>query len=297
MSRYWELSVSVPDDAAEGLTNFVWELGALGVVEEESPGGAPRLRAFFADTPERDDLTTRVRDYLGGLQALGFGAADDPHLAAVADENWAEAWRQHFRPLAVGRGLVIAPPWETPPPNGRLAVTIEPGRAFGTGHHATTAGCLTALEQIIDRARPERALDLGTGSGILAITAARLGVLSVLAVDEDPDAVASAIANAARNGVCDRVRCVLGDAAAVQTSAVPLVLANLMKPAHLRLAPAYARYVAPGGALVLGGILEPDATVVTEAVEGHGFVARATTVSDGWATLELERGTDLLRAH
>jgi ribosomal protein L11 methyltransferase len=297
VSRYWELSVSVPDDAAEGLTNFVWELGALGVVEEDTPGGGPRLRAFFPDVPERDDLIASVRRYLGGLQALGFGAADDPHLAPLADENWAEAWRQHFRPLAVGRGLVIAPPWETPPRNGRLAVTIEPGRAFGTGHHATTSGCLTALEAIVERARPERALDLGTGSGILAITAARLGVAFVLAVDEDPDAIASAIANAARNGVCDRVRCLLGDAGAVHVPAVPLVLANLMKPAHLRLASAYARYAAPGGALVLGGILEPDAASVADAVAAHGFVPRATTAADGWATLELERVAAPLRPH
>ncbi|HEY3066408.1 MAG TPA: 50S ribosomal protein L11 methyltransferase [Methylomirabilota bacterium] len=297
MSRYWELSVSVPDDAAEGLTNFVWELGALGVVEEDTPGGGPRLRAFFSDLHERDELAARVRDYLGGLQALGFGTADDPLLAPVADENWAEAWRQHFRPLAVGRGLVIAPPWETPPPNGRLAVTIEPGRAFGTGHHATTSGCLAALEAIVERSRPERALDLGTGSGILAITAARLGVVSVLAVDADPDAIASAIANAARNGVCDRVRCLLVDAGAVIVPPVPLVLANLMKPAHLRLAPAYMRYVAPGGALVLGGILEADADCVSEAMTGHGFVPRAITTADGWATLELERVALPPRAH
>src|SRR5207237_434041 len=134
-SRYWELTVEVPEETSEGLTNFVWELGALGVVEEEVPGGRPRLRAFFPKT-------------------------------------------------------IVA----------------------------STLGCLERLESLIARAAPLRLIDLGTGSGVLAIAAARLGVGQILAVDDDPDAVASAIANAARNRVCDRVRCILGDAGALDES-------------------------------------------------------------------------------
>jgi ribosomal protein L11 methyltransferase len=288
-SHYWELTVAIPDDASEGLTNFVWELGALGVIEEEASGGPPRLRAFFPDGTEIAALEGRVRDYLDALRSLGLGGPGEPRVVPVADANWAEAWREHFRPLPVGRNLLIAPPWETPGGGGRLVITIEPGRAFGTGHHGTTAGCLTALEAILERRVLERVIDLGTGSGILAIAAARLGVASVLAVDEDPDAVACAVANAARNRVCDRVRCLLGDAGDVPAAPAPLVLANLMKAAHLRLTAAYARYVAPGGAAVLGGILDAEVDEVLGALAPHGFIPRGASSVDGWTTLEVRR--------
>src|SRR6266852_5911146 len=183
-SRYWELTVGVPGDLSEGLTNLAWELGALGVVEEERPGTGATLRAFFPETVAASVLEESVRGYLDGLRELGFAPAADLHVVARADENWAEAWRAHFTPRPVGRRLLIVPPWDVPPANGRIVIAIEPGRAFGTGHHGTTAGCLEALESVIDRERPARMLDVGTGSGILAIAAARLGVGAVLAVDD-----------------------------------------------------------------------------------------------------------------
>ncbi|MGH7276884.1 MAG: 50S ribosomal protein L11 methyltransferase [Candidatus Rokuibacteriota bacterium] len=288
-SRYWELTVGVPPDASEGLTNFVWELGALGVVEEEAPGRAPRLRAFFPKTLFANALEASVREYLGSLRELGFRAAALPSVVALANEDWAEAWRAHFRPFAAGRTLTIAPPWERPPANGRVVITIEPGRAFGTGQHGSTLGCLRLLEALIAREPPARLLDLGTGSGILAIAAARLGVGQVLAVDEDPDAVASAMANVARNRVSDRVRCVLADAGGLQESRTPLVAANLLTAAHLRLAPQYRRYVAPGGALVLGGILDAEASTVAAALGRHGFAPQGSVGVDGWTTLHLRR--------
>src|SRR5438128_1643192 len=203
-SRFWELTVAVPTDLSEGLTNLAWELGALGVVEEERPGRGPRLRAFFPETAAASALEASVRQYLDGLRQLGFEPATELSVVPLADENWADAWRAHFTPRSVGRRLLITPPWDTPAADGRIVITIEPGRAFGTGHHGTTAGCLEALEGVIDRDGPRRMVDLGTGSGILAIAAARLGVPAVLAVDDDPDAVASAVANAARNHVSDR---------------------------------------------------------------------------------------------
>jgi len=288
-SRYWELTVAIPPEASEGLTNFVWELGALGVIEEEARERASSLRAFFPGTKVASVLEERVCEYLRGLAELGFARAGGPTVVALADEDWANAWRAHFRPLEVGRGLLVAPPWERPPADGRLVITIDPGRAFGTGQHGSTLGCLETLEALVVPSPPARLLDLGTGSGILAIAAARLGVPYVFAVDDDPDAVASATANVERNGVRDRVRCVLADAAALAEAPAPLVVANLLTSAHRRLARHYARCVTAGGALVLGGVLDAEAPSVAAAAAAHGFTPCARVSIDGWTTLHLRR--------
>jgi ribosomal protein L11 methyltransferase len=287
-ARYWELTVAIPTDASEGLTNFVWELGALGVVEEEPPGGPARLRAFFPDTADTAILATRVDAYLAALDALGFHGGRPARVAPLAEDDWADAWRAHFAPFAVGRRLVVAPPWETPAADGRLVLTIEPGRAFGTGQHGSTAGCLLLLETHLARARPPRALDLGTGSGILASAAARLGVPHVDAVDSDPDAVASAVANVERNGLADRVRCALADAATVDVPAAPLVVANLLAAAHRALAPRYRRLVVPGGVIVLGGLLDAEADDLAAALAAHGFVRVEARSVEGWTSLACE---------
>ncbi len=298
MPPYWQLTVPLPESISEGLTNFVWELGALGVVEDEV------LRAFFPPDAIPGSLDARVREYLDGLRALGYAVNDvAPVVTPVADQAWAEAWKEHFRPVEVGSRLLVAPPWNTPA-TPRLMIVIEPGRAFGTGHHGSTAGCMVLLERLCERPRDgrapgrtgrllpcpiQRALDLGTGSGILAIAAARLGILEVLAVDTDPDAIAAAVANATRNGVPDRVHCAILDAEAVRASAFPLVIANLLAQAHLRLAARYRAMVAPHGALILGGILEGEASELVGALEASGFRERERRVLDGWASLLLRR--------
>ncbi|PYN96909.1 MAG: hypothetical protein DMD91_19400 [Candidatus Rokuibacteriota bacterium] len=286
---YWELAVHAPDEVAEALTNFLWELGALGVVEEQVAGGAPTLRAFFPGHSEASTLAARVSTYADGLRALGFAAPDAPTVAPLADANWGEAWRAHFRPLPIGTRLLVVPPWESAREPGRLTVIIEPARAFGTGHHGTTAGCLIQLEKIVAPETPSSAMDLGTGSGILAIAAVRLGVARVLAVDEDPDAVRAAEANAALNGVAERITCRVSDAAAVVSEPAPLVLANLLSAAHLRLAPSYRRHVAVNGRLVLGGLLDAEAATVEAELGRHGFVGDDVTSIEGWTTLVLRR--------
>ena len=155
---------------------------------------------------------------------------------------------------------------EFPAASDRLVLVIEPGRAFGTGHHGTTAGCLALLEAIVTAERPARAIDLGTGSGILAIAAARLGVGHVLACDSDPDAVAATETNATLNGVAGRVRPIVGDAATLAAEPAPLVLANLLAAAHRALAERYARLVAPNGMLVAGGLLDAEGDDVADAL-------------------------------
>jgi ribosomal protein L11 methyltransferase len=289
-SHYWELTLPTSEEVAEGLTNLLWELGALGVVEEHTTPAPPRVRAFFAGDADGDGLAARVRDYLAALTALGFAAPGAPRVTPLADADWARAWREHFHPLPVGRRLLVVPPWETAVhADGRLVIVIEPGRAFGTGHHGSTAGCLEQLEAIVERDGPGGAIDLGTGSGILAIAAARLGVSHVLAVDTDPDAVANAAANAARNGLTDRVRGVVADAADVVAPPAPLVLANLLSAAHARLGPRYTDLVSPGGALVLGGILDGEAAALAGALRRHGWWPRGQRSAGGWTTLDLGR--------
>lgn len=288
---FWELSVPAPAEIAEGLTNFLWEQGALGVVEEETPASLPRLRAFYPETTSSTALSGAVSAYLASLRALGLAAdVREPQVRALLDEPWAEAWRQAFSPQRVGRRLLIVPPWERAvPANGRRTLIIEPGRAFGTGSHGSTQGCLVLLEALLDRGPVTRALDIGTGTGILAIAAAALGVPRVLALDTDPDAVAAARANAALNGVAEGIEFRLAETTEVEGPAFPLVLTNLLAGSHLKLAREYRRLVSPGGHLILGGILADEATGVREVLGGHGFAFAGEVEIEGWVSLGLTR--------
>jgi ribosomal protein L11 methyltransferase len=283
---YVELTVDAGDGATEGLTNFLWELGAVGVVEETLMDAPARLRAFFPAVASTT-LVASVDAYLDGLRTLGFAAGRRATVQPVADADWSVAWREHFRPIAVGRGLTVAPPWEVPGPSDRLVLTIEPGRAFGTGHHGTTAGCLELLEALAAAGPPARAIDVGTGSGILAIAAARLGVHDVLACDTDPDAVAATLANAARNGVAERVHAFVADAASLAVAPGPLVLANLLASAHRALASSYRRLVDDGGRIVLGGLLDAETDEVVSALAAHGFRWEAARSLEGWTSVVL----------
>ena len=169
-AAYWDLTVTLGSDAAEtaeAVTNRLWELGAVGVVEERV-GDAAALRAFFPPGTEPLSLAEDLRRYLADLVALALpGAQASVRVASVPDEPWADAWRAHFRPVPVGRGLLVCPPWEVPPPalaEGRRVVLIEPGRAFGTGGHGSTRSCLELLERALAGGRVCHVLDVGCGS-------------------------------------------------------------------------------------------------------------------------------------
>jgi ribosomal protein L11 methyltransferase len=289
---FWQLTVPTSTETSDGLTNFLWEQGALGVVEEEAPGVPPRLRAFFAESRSSTGLLTAVADYRASLRALGCRLAGDAELAPLLDEAWASAWQQSFLPRLVGRRLRVLPPWldgnGAEPAAGaddRVTVVIEPGRAFGTGHHGTTEGCLVLLEEALAAAPGAAVLDIGTGTGILAIAALRLGAPSVLAIDLDPDAVAATRVNAERNG-CAGLTVRLAEPPEIDEAA-PIVVANLLTHSHLALAAQYARLVAPGGQLVLGGMLEDEDDRVTVALAAAGFERRARVALEGWASLRL----------
>ena len=288
---FWQLTVPASPDCSDGLTNFLWEQGALGVVEEEAPGMPPRLRAFFAESLSASGLLAAVQAYQASLRALGFTVdSRGTEVTPLRDEAWASAWQQSFPPREIGRRLLVLPPWHLPPPGaeeaGRLTVVIEPGRAFGTGHHGTTEGCLVLLEEAIEASPGGAALDIGTGTGILAIAALKLGAPRVLAIDVDPDAVAAAQVNAGRNG-SGSLEVRLAEPREVGEQ-FPLVLANLLSHTHLALASQYARLVAPGGFLILGGMLQDEDDRVSRTLAGAGFTPRSRLALDGWASLRLQ---------
>lgn len=286
---FWELTVRAASEVSEGLTNFLWEQGALGVVEEEIPGAEAMLRAFYPGTASSTRLLRGVDAYVASLRALGLtrdGAR--PTVTPLVGEPWAEAWRQAFVPLAVGRRLLIVPPWDIPATgDGRTPVIIEPGRAFGTGSHASTRGCLMLLERLLEDRLVSHALDIGTGTGILAIAAALLGVERITALDTDPDAIAAARANAARNGVAERMDCACAGPADVQGETAPLVVANLLAGSHVALAPEYRRVSPPDGHLILGGVLAEETGSVTRALQDYGFALAEQVDIEGWVSLGL----------
>jgi len=292
---FWQLTVPTSPETSDGLTNFLWEHGALGVVEEESPRKLPRLRAFFPHTASSTGLIIAVRVYRASLRSLGFPvSATEPEIAPLFDGDWARAWQQSFPPRAVGARLLIVPPWEARPEGaagGRVQVIIEPGRAFGTGHHGSTEGCLALLEDAISsRAHSLPVLDIGTGTGILAIAAVKLDAPAALAIDVDPDAIAAARLNAEKNGCADRITLALqGPETVPAREPFSLVAANLLSHTHLGLVAQYRRLVAAGGLLVLGGILADEHQRVTDALGAVGFEPVARRVIDGWASLLVGR--------
>jgi ribosomal protein L11 methyltransferase len=285
---FWQLTVPASPETSEALTNFLWEQGALGVLEEETPPAPARLRAFFPESASSGALLGAVGAYRASLRALGLALAPaEPEIAPLLDEAWASAWQQSFPPRAVGERLLVTPPWAAADraAGDRIRIEIEPGRAFGTGHHGSTEGCLVLLERALRGKREARVLDVGTGSGILAVAAVKLGAASVTAIDVDPDAIAAAEVNAARNGCADRVALAIAGPEAVVDGPFPVVVANLLAHTHLALLARYHALVEPGGSLILGGILADEDGPLVEALGVAGFPCRERLVVEEWSSL------------
>jgi len=285
------LRIDVPAELAEGVANFLVEEGAPGVVTEDGQTGPEpwvRLEAPFP-VAERPRIAGALRRYLASLGDLDPGARRARVAALpVPALDWSAVYRRHHRPRAVGRRLLVAPPWDVPSDTDREVLVIEPGMAFGTGEHATTRGCLEAIEDALSSAVVRSALDVGTGSGVLALALARLGVPRVVALDNDPTALPLARATLHHNRA-PRVAIVAGTVAALRAR-FDLVVANLLADALVAEATALRARVAPGGRLIVSGLLEPQAPAILAAYPGwHPVQHRAEA---GWQTLVLARETD-----
>ncbi len=242
-----------------------------------------QVRAWLAALPAASTETLREAqiEVETVLATLDLPVDVEPVLVFVEPPDWAQEWRRFYHPLRVGRRLLLCPPWDRVAPGpGEVAIVLDPGRAFGTGQHESTRLCLAALERHLIPgcgAAGCEVIDLGTGSGVLAVAAARLGARSVRALDIDPEAIEAARDTAAANGVTGRVAAAVGSLGDAWPWSVPpgnsadLLLANLSQPLLCTLAPAIARALRPGGVLIAAGYLERDATTVGDALEIAGL--------------------------
>jgi ribosomal protein L11 methyltransferase len=211
----------------------------------------------------------------------------------LPDIDWVAHTLAGLKPVEAGPFLVHGSHDRVKRKPGRIAIEIEAGLAFGTGHHGTTAGCLETVAKVARRERPRRILDLGTGSGVLAIGAARLLRMPVLATDNDPVATRVAAANARLNGVSNLVRTATasGLRSKVIEDAAPfdLIVANILARPLIGLAPSVARAIAPGGSLILSGILAGQRRAVIAAYAAQRFRHVSTIWREGWVTMHLKR--------
>ena len=260
----------------------------------EDPTAPYDVSAYLPDDARATGVVDAVERALWHLQAFGLRPVGELRVRVVEERDWTEAWRAGYVAQRIGR-LVVVPSWlEEPAAAGEVAVRIDPGMAFGTGLHPTTRACLDILDRLAGEGRlPQRVLDVGSGSGILAIAALRLGAGSAVAYDTDPVAVAATADNAERNDVAARIEVVHGGLPEEPRERFGLVLANLVATALVTLAERLAAHAAPRGTLVASGIIAPREAEVAAGLTAAGFSVRERTASgDGeWITLRLDRGS------
>ena len=259
---------------------------------------SPVITLFFADDEEGRAELARAKQLLEssmpGISMESSNAGDD--------SEWLYKWQEHFKPTKVGSRIVVKPSWEEyEPAEEELVIEMDPGMAFGSGLHETTSMCIKALEKYIggpehgDKdSRPDdcdiiRVLDVGTGTGILAIAAVLLGADEALGIDIDTDAVRVAEENIEHNGLSDRIAVQYGDLTEGVSYEADIITANLMADLVIRLSPATAGHIALGGIYITSGILDIKEEVVSEAIRGAGFRIEQVLHDGEWCAIVAKR--------
>jgi ribosomal protein L11 methyltransferase len=245
--------------------------------------------------PVDENLEAARQRLLAGLWHLSQIRPLSPaDFRLIEDRDWMEEWKRNYRPIRIAPGLVVCPSWiELPPEPGEVVVRLDPGMAFGTGTHQTTRLCLEAVRELLQPGSD--VIDLGCGSGILAIAALRLGASRALALDIDPEAVRTTLSNGSRNGVSERLLVLTGSLAEALADTAPiqkasLVLVNILAPVAVEMLHAgLTRLVLPGGHLVLSGILQEQSALVEQALVEQDFFPFEKRTREDWVALRSTR--------
>jgi ribosomal protein L11 methyltransferase len=297
-----EVSLTVDGELAEAVADVLARFAPDGVVtesevkflndeDEGTPTGDVCVRAYLPADGQLDETRRKLEQALGYLGMIRPLPA--PVFRAVAEQNWMEAWKARYRPIPVGKKLIVVPAWLDSPDERRIPIKIDPGMAFGTGTHPTTQLCLELVEQYTPQGGT--VIDVGCGSGILSIAALKLGAAFVLGVDIDEAAVKASRENADANGIPqESLRLGLGSVTEILAGGfgsrqAPLVLANILAPVIIRLFDAgLGELLEPDGTLVLSGILAEQAAGVHSAAQGRGLKLADKCQLGDWVALVLK---------
>jgi ribosomal protein L11 methyltransferase len=285
----WRVSVATTAEAEDAVAELL--AGAVGqppVSYTDVETGEAEVAVYLEKPPAcSGNWRADLKEQLGRARACGLKIGSGRvALARVRWEDWAESWKRHFRPINVGSALIVKPSWSRlEPKKGQAVIVLDPGLSFGTGQHPTTAFCLQQLVKCRPRRQPQSLLDIGTGSGILAIAAAKLGYAPVHALDIDPEAVRVARANARQNGVAECIQITRDDLASLSRRPVKkyaTICANLLSDLLLAERERILAHLESGGVLVVAGILKREFPEVQAAYEAAGLRLTGTQARREW---------------
>ncbi len=276
--KWLKIEITASAELMDALGNFLTETGAQGVFQEtlepqspedfpESPTGET-IKAYFPQDVRSEKRIAAIQKYLKSLSEI-FSDLPAPALKTeiISDPDWGEQWKKYFKPIRVSNNIIVKPTWERYAPSSRdIVIEIDPGMAFGTGQHASTRMCIEALEDVIMQDRSVqnwKVLDVGCGTGILGITAAKLGAGDVICLDIDKKATEIAAENAAINLVSDRLHIVSKDAITINEPR-NLIIANLTSKLLLKLRQHLTLLLEPEGYMIISGIIEQDSKEIEE---------------------------------
>lgn len=280
---HYELKLTAPAETNEYLIAMLTRKKCLGFLEEEN-----LLTAYFTENYDMQAVVQELSIINELRKKTGMSGSITFSYTLLPDQDWNETWKKSFVPLDVGKRFTILPPWERQN-QGRINLIIDPGMAFGTGHHETTRSCLVLLEQYDGRTVKERFLDVGTGSGILAIAAAKIGYKHVTGVDTDQLATDAARLNVQLNQV-PHVEIREGSITEI-TNRFDCITANIISGVLIQLASGIAAHLEPSGIAILSGILTDQTDEVAAAMQKTGLQIRERFQDGKWISLVAEKNT------
>jgi ribosomal protein L11 methyltransferase len=299
--RWLELTVEVDSEAVEAVSEILGRLGRGAAVRptrlirdpfdelaaREDPSAPYELTAHLPDDAAAPVAIESTERALWHLRAFGLRPVSELRVRTVEETDWTEAWKEGYHPQRIGR-LLVVPSWLDPPVGtDGLVLRLDPGMAFGTGLHPTTRACLELLQRV--GPMPGRVLDVGCGSGILGLAAIALGAGRVDALDTDPVAVETTLANAAANDMGDRITAHAGTLEEAPDEPYPLVLANLVAVVLVELAPRLAGHLELGGTLLASGIMAERSAEVGSALTAAGLLLDERVDDGEWVSLRMTR--------
>ncbi len=275
-----ELKLDIPNHLLEQISAYLFAQGCEGINVIDDG-----IVIYFSSHRWTNETKISLAEYIRHV-VPGF-TGKNIQVNAMAEQDWNKNWKEYFKPVRISSRVVIRPPWEDfRASQGDVLVTINPKMAFGTGHHESTKLVLIEMEKIIKPGM--HVLDVGTGSGILAILAHKFGAESVLGVDNDMESVKNATENMSLNDISSGIHIGFAELEQVTPSDYDVVLANINKNILLRYAPLFPEYLRQGGILILSGILRQDEADIRNAFRSHGFVIKKHNVMKDWLVLVLE---------